>query len=206
MTAQLQTAFVNCVDKHTTLEIRVHATLDLALIRFDGFAQVHCMEFPVFGSDAQYLKPGKFLCRLGFPFPEFTNFTYDAASDALQWTPSGRTGTPYFPIEGMVTRHVGLDEHTIIGFEMSTPGLRGQSGGPAFDTNGIVWGMQSATGHHDLDFDVDIKVVRNGVETQVKDSAFLHVGHCVHVSALKEFMRANSVSFREEPGAKANAA
>lgn len=105
--------------------------------------------------------------------------------------------TPRFPIEGMLTRHVADAQGNIIGFELSTPGLRGQSGGPAFDTEGKVWGMQCQTAHLDLDFDIDQKVIRRGIEKRVTDNAFLHVGRCVHVDILKSFMKDNGVQFSE---------
>lgn len=57
--------------------------------------------------------------------------------------------------------------------------------------------MQSATNHLDLNFDVDMPVLRNGQARHVRDSAFLHVGHCVHIDVLKEFMRDNDVRFEE---------
>jgi hypothetical protein len=57
--------------------------------------------------------------------------------------------------------------------------------------------MQFATNHLDLNFDVDKEVVRDGNKKRVKDSAFLHVGHCVHVEALKAFMRQHATSFAE---------
>jgi hypothetical protein len=97
----------------------------------------------------------------------------------------------------MVTRHLGDAAGAVVGFELSTPGLRGQSGGPAFDTDGRVWGMQFGTNHLDLNFDVDVDVVRDGNKKHVKDSAFLHVGHCVHVDALKAFMQQHGVGFAE---------
>ena len=94
--------------------------------------------------------------------------------------------------------HVADDAGNVIGFELSTPGLRGQSGGPVFDSEGKVWGTQSQTIHLDLDFDVDQQVMRGGLPRRVQDSAFLHVGHCVHVDVLKSFMRAHNVRFNEE--------
>lgn len=84
------------------------------------------------------------------------------------------------------------------GFEMSTPGLRGQSGGPAFDTEGRVWGMQFRTKHLDLDFDVDEEVLRKGTKQRVTDSAFLHVGGCINIDVLKAFMKENNVQFTED--------
>ncbi|MBA3522544.1 MAG: hypothetical protein H0T90_08595 [Gemmatimonadales bacterium] len=102
-----------------------------------------------------------------------------------------------FPIDGMVTRHLLGPRGSVFGFEMSTPGLRGQSGGPAFDPDTKVWGVQYGTNHLDLDFDVDQEVYRSGIKKKVKDSAFLHVGHCVHVDILKAFMTQHGVKFPE---------
>jgi len=72
------------------------------------------------------------------PFPEFTNYGYDPISDTIVWTESGQESSPRFPIDGMLTRHVGDTSGKIIAFELSTPGIRGQSGGTAFDTEGRV--------------------------------------------------------------------
>ena len=156
-----------------------------------------CDHFPTFPADTTGLKQGKFLCRLGFPFPAFTNFAYDREKDLIEWTAGGRQDTPQFPIEGMLTRYLADEGGNVIGFEMSTPGLRGQSGGPVFDDRGRVWGMQAATNHLDLDFDVNQEVLRDGQTKKVTDSAFLHVGHCIHVNAMKDFMRTQGVAFTE---------
>ena len=193
---QLRCRFMNCIRNAQSVKIIIHNSLDIALLKFEG-TQILCDTFPVFAENTSDLKQGKFLCRLGFPFPEFTNYSYDKENDKIEWTEIGRKDTPRFPIEGMVTRHLIDSSGIIFGFEMSTPGLRGQSGGPAFDHNAKVWGMQTATNHLDLDFDVDQQVVRGGLPKRVQDSAFLHVGYCIHAEALKLFMRENNVHFDE---------
>jgi hypothetical protein len=197
-TVELRNRFMNCVQGNLDVEVRFHNKLDVALIKFNAIERVLCESFPVFAKDSSGLKQGKFLCRLGFPFPEFTNFTYNEAKDTIEWTITGKADTPRFPIEGMVTRHLLGESNEIVGFEMSTPGLRGQSGGPTFDSDGKIWGMQAATGHLDLNFDIDQEVIRDALPKRVKDSAFLHVGHCIHIDILKSFMRENSVHFNEE--------
>ena len=194
---ELYNNFVNCVDGPLDLEAHLHPSLDVALLKFKNFTRLHCTTFPTFARPGSDLKQGKFLCRLGYPFPEFTNFEYDPTADQIRWVATGRPHTPRFPIEGMVTRHVADANGDIIGFEVSTPGLRGQSGGPVFDAEARVWGMQSATNHLDLDFDVDVEVLRAGKKKRIKESAFLHVGHCVHVDVLKRFMGDNGVQFQE---------
>lgn len=194
---ELHNRFVNCVEGNLKVQIIKHKEVDVALIKFQDYTRLLCDTFPIFPSDTSGLKQGKFLCRLGFPFPEFTDFAYDAENDQIIWTDTGRKDTPRFPIEGMLTRHVGKDKGNIIGFELSTPGLRGQSGGPAFDIDGKVWGMQSQTAHLDLNFDIDQKVMRKGKEKRVTDSPFLHTGRCVHIDVLKSFMKDNNVQFAE---------
>lgn len=189
--------FYNCILGPLKVKATIHKKHDVALLRFSGFEALICDTFPVFPADTTSLKQGKSICRLGFPFPEFANFDYDEESDSIVWTDTGRTNTPRFPLEGMVTRHLGVYPD-YWGFELSTPGLKGQSGGPAFDTTGKVWGMQFATAHLDLNFDIDEKVIRNGQKKPVQDSAFLHVGGCVHADVLKSFMREQGVAFQEE--------
>ena len=74
---------------------------------------------------------------------------------------------------------------------------RGQSGGPVFDTQGRIWGVQSLTKHLDLDFDINQTVLRAGKPKHVSESAFLHAGECIDVNVIKDFMRSNNVHFTE---------
>ena len=194
---ELYNGFIGCVEGSLEFHTIKSKKYDVALIKFENYTQLLCNTFPVFPSDTSSLQPGKMLCRLGFPFPEFTNFAYDDKADKITWTDTGRATTPRFPIEGMVTRHLSDVEGKVFGFEMSTPGLRGQSGGPAFDIEGKVWGVQFGTKHLDLNFDVDQEVLRKGIKKHVKDSAFLHVGRCIHVDVVKVFMKENNVVFTE---------
>ena len=195
---EVKVRLVGCVtDAAVKYDWFTHPTADVALLHFLNFTAIMYSGTAVFPVDAGSLKQGKSLCRLGFPFPEFNNFAYDAAADTINWMDTGKADSPRFPIEGMVTRHLLDASGRVFGFEMSTPGLKGQSGGPAFDTDGKVWGIQYATNHLDLDFDVDQEVFRNGEKKLVRDSAFLHVGWCVHVDVLKDFMRQHHVTFTE---------
>jgi len=198
ITIELQLQFVNCIEGYLEINFFKHPKHDLALLKFNNFNKLLCDSFPYFPKDTTRLKQGIFLCRLGFPFPEFSNFAYETETDKIIWTNTGRKDSPIFPIEGMLTRHLLDKDGHVFGFEMSTPGLRGQSGGPVFDTDGKVWGMQFSTRHLDLDFDVNQEVLRNGLTKRVQDSAFLHVGNCIHVEIMKSFMRELNVEFQEE--------
>ena len=194
-TVELRNRFLNCIEGLKGCDIRIHPEFDLALIRFNGFSKLLVNRFPAFPADCSGLRQGKYLCRLGFPFPEFQNFAYNPSKDCIEWTDAGKPSTPQFPIEGMVTRQLLSAKGAVCGFELSTPGLRGQSGGPAFDCDGVVWGMQAQTAHLDLDFDVSQDVLRGGTKKHVTDSAFLHVGHCIHADVMKAFMTQHDVKF-----------
>jgi len=198
-TYELYFKFINCFENISPveIEIQIHKKIDVALIHFKNYTKILCDSFPIFVKDSSIVKPGKFVCRLGYPFVEFTNYKYDAELDSIKWTEKGRLNTPYFPIEGMVTRRLRGPESKIIGFELSTPGLRGQSGGPAFDIDGRIMGIQAATGHLDMNFDIEQNVLRQGKKKKVKDYTFLHVGHCINVETVKEFMKEKGVDFQE---------
>lgn len=175
-----------------------HLDYDVSIIIFEKFNNPLYQSYARFLKDGSKLQPGKTMCRLGFPFPEFTNFRYNSINDDLEWTAEGNPQTPRFPIEGMMTRHMA-DHKRIHGVEISTPGLRGQSGGPLFDQHGIVCGMQSSTNHLHLGFDMKNHEYNvGGRKIRVNNQPFLHVGQCIHVDVIKEFLSVNGVKFYEE--------
>ena len=175
-----------------------HPVYDLSILFFENLKNPMYQSYARFVKNGSDLKQGKFLCRLGFPFPEFTNFQYNQTTDDIEWIAGGIAETPRFPIEGMLTRHL-MHDGRIHGLELSTPGLRGQSGGPLFDEKGLVCGMQSGTNHLHLGFDMkNFEFRANGRNIRVNNQPFLHVGHCVHVDIIKDFLRDNNVKFYEE--------
>ena len=195
---QLKNSFIDCVDSLTSFDCFLHPEFDLALIHFKGFHRLLTTEFARFKRNLSQIRQGDFLCRLGYPFPEFTNFRYNQTTDDIEWTAEGKKGSPAFPLEGMITRFVGNQHGQIHGIELSTPGLRGQSGGPLFDAKGLICGMQSRTKHLHLGFDLEEKeILSHGKKQKVNDYAFLHLGECVHVSVMKDFMRQHHVKFYE---------
>ena len=85
----------------------------------------------------------------------------------------------------MLTRNL-VESTKIIRLELSTPGLRGQSGGPLFDEDGLICGMQSSTNHLHLGFDMKNFEYKTGGKTiKVTNQPFLHVGHCIHANIIK---------------------
>ena len=196
--AQLSERFVDCtndtISKYRWIN---HPKYDLSIIIFEDFKNPAYQSHATFIKDSTVLKQGKYLCRLGYPFPEFTNFQYNEIIDNIEWTNSGQISTPKFPIEGMLTRHLS-DEGRVFGIELSTPGLRGQSGGPLFDEQGLICGMQSMTNHLHLGFDMkNFEYKTGGKSIKVTNQPFLHVGHCIHPDIIKEFLDLNNIKFYE---------
>lgn len=198
ITAQYRSLFYDCVETATdsiSYSVINHPKYDLAIVKISNATKNLYSGHAVFAKDSSNLRRGTFLCRIGYPFPEFSNYQYNMTADTIEWNSSGRNSTPLFPIEGMFTREV-TSAGEVFAYELSTPGLRGQSGGPLFDKNGIVYGMQSETAHLHLGFDQDSATVRiNGELRQVENHPFLHVGRCVSVDIIKDFLNQNKIKY-----------
>lgn len=174
-------------DRVQPVDIRFWPEADLALVKLEPFP-FGDIGFPQLKRPSN-LEPGTSLCRLGYPFVNITT-AFDAESEVFHIDPSAFP-IPRFPIEGMMTRTINqsLNEQKIAFVETSSPGLRGQSGGPIFDSAGVVWGIQSRT----ISFPLDIaaRVGRNGRE--VNEEQFLNVGWGVHPETILEFLSHHDV-------------
>lgn len=192
---QIKNNFFNSFDKITGFDCHIHPQFDIAILRFKGFQKKYYSGYATFIGSSSEVKQGKSLCRLGYPFPEFTNFEYNYQADDIQWATTGQPHSPSFPIDGIVTRLM-LQHGRIGGIEMSTPGLRGQSGGPLFDDKGVIFGIQSSTRHLHLGFDLENFEIPSGSATKkITNTPFLHVGQCVHADVIKEFLSQHNVKF-----------
>jgi hypothetical protein len=188
--------FIDCVDSLTQIDVTYHSKYDLALLKFTTNGRFHYGRPAEFVADGHLPKQGQSLCRLGYPFPEFNNFGYNATIDDIEWTKGGHQASVPFPLDGILTRHINDETGYNYALEMSTPGLRGQSGGPLFDTNGVVYGMQFATRHLHLGFDmVNYEVWLNAHRAKVSNHPFLHVGLCINAETIKEFLRQQGVKY-----------
>ena len=166
---------------------------DLIIGRLDPFDPRSVESYPVF-KNPTYLSIGTSLCKLGYPFYEI-NATFDEANNAFRLAP-GTLPLPRFPIEGIYTRNIMTGKskdgrYDIKFLETSSPGLRGQSGGPIFDTKGTIWAMQSRTMHYPLGFSP--KIQKNGRE--VEENQFLNVGWGTHSELIVAFLKDNNIKF-----------
>jgi hypothetical protein len=166
---------------------------DLAIGRLEPFDASWVTTYPSIKNPAN-LRPGTALCKLGFPFYDI-KATYDEGTGQFVY-PEGTIPAPRFPIEGIFTREIVVSrrddgmKHVKL-LETSSPGLRGQSGGPVFDSKGTVWAIQSRTVNLPLGFSPKLKV--NGKD--VEEHQFLNVGVGVHPETLVQFLTEHGVKF-----------
>lgn len=170
----------------TLRDVSILEEIDLAVARLDGFQPNWVSRYPSFKRPDDSFRVGASLCKLGYPFAEFVP-TYDDASNTFSLNQMEVT---FFPIEGMFTRVIEVPPPApappfqLKFVETSSPGLRGQSGGPTFDTNGHIWAVQSQTRHLPLGFSPEIR--HNG-QTH-KEHQFLNVGMGVHAETVLGFL------------------
>jgi hypothetical protein len=171
---------------------------DIGIGRLEPFDSGLITGYPKFkrdGPDVDDAGPGTSLCRLGFPFSAI-NPTWNGIEFVLPPIPFIR-----FPIEGMITRIMNIQLVDPAGIqsplpfpikyiETSSPGLKGQSGGPMFDVNGVVWAIQAKTLNLPLGFDAQVPGKKGQTEHQ-----FLNVGIGVHPSTLLGTFRSHNVNF-----------
>ena len=188
--------FEGCYKTIHDIKIIMHPTYDLALIKFNATTPLYS-NFAYLKKD-NLINPGKFLVRSGFAFPEFDNYKIDIQSNKLIFTDKGNANTPLFTNEGMITRIVA-NKKEVYGIELSTPGIKGTSGGPLYDENGIVYGIQSLSKHYHLGFDiVEEKVLIHGEYQSVSNYPFISLGECISVNIIKDFLNEHKIKYYEK--------
>lgn len=183
ITVNIRCNFKGYVYPVKEITCHIHKYYDLAIVIFKGFEKRMYDGFAVFADNANTVRPGDNLCRIGFPLPEHINAIYNGLSDDIEWSEIDGLNTPRFPLNGMVTRHVANDGK-LHGFELSTPGFKGQNGGPLFDTNGIVYGMQQ-----------DVRKLDTGYCFDKDTSLPLYVTHCISAEVIKGFLNENCIKY-----------
>lgn len=174
---------------------RVNGAADIAIGRLEPFDPALIEHYPLLrDADADPILQGMSVCRLGFPFHDVPA-EFDTAENQFR-LPEHAFPVPRFALDGIVARfnrRNGADGSSALFIETSTPGLRGQSGGPLLDRDGRVCGIQSQTAHVDLGFDA--RYATAGGE-QITERQFLNVGVATHVDEVCELLDAEGVSYR----------
>jgi S1-C subfamily serine protease len=181
-------------DHHRISQFHVLPENDLAIGKIDNLDPNFVKHYPIF-QRPNGVQPATSLCKLGYPFFDL-QATFSEASKSFAFDPS-IFPIPTFPMDGMMTRQVvtgkspnGYYDYKWI--ETSTPGLRGQSGGPTFDKFGKIWAIQSKTMHLPLGFSP--KIIKDGKE--IEENQFLNVGLGVHVETMLKFLDFYKVEYQ----------
>ena len=188
--------FLNLIDSWNGMQIFMHEYLDLALIKFDNPGKIFCDKFPVFAKENA--EPGEYLCRLGFPYSEINCFSYNHATKDIIIKKDFDSNFQVFPLDGMLTRILIDDKQKISLFEMTNAALLGHSGGPIFNKDGVVVGIQIGNASKDIGLDIDTKLKRSTKEIAVKQYSFVSFGVGINVTAIKEFLDKHKVEYNEE--------
>lgn len=167
-----------------------HSTLDIGLIHFDTEEPTKYCHFV---DKMEKIDQGTNLARIGFPFVDFNNYSFDNVNKTLSFK-TNNAPMVTFVNDGIISQNDATiinGVHTRTHLILSTPGIKGQSGGPAYDVEGNVAGVQSATDTRDLEFIGKSKIKNIVIETP----QFLNIGICVSAEAIKDFLTQNKVKF-----------
>ncbi len=166
---------------------------DIAFIRVDKSFIKGQILFPKI-INPSVINPGTSLCKFGFPFIEVkANFnTVTNQFDLLQ----NLLPVPFFPIEGIYTRNVLMGKTAdgamdILFLETSSPGLKGQSGGPICDTEGNIYAIQSQNVTIPLGFTGTVEINKKKVE----ENQFFNAGIGVHPQILVDLLVKHNIKF-----------
>lgn len=175
------------------LESHIYGENDIAFLRVDKSAIQGQTVFPKI-IDPTKIKYGTSLMKLGFPFVE-VKATFDESKNIFE-LPKDLFPPPFFPNEGIYTRDLlsgktqdqSLD---IMYLETSSPGLKGQSGGPICDREGNVYAIQSQNVTLPLGFKGTVVVNKKTIE----ENQFLNVGIGVHPKTIVELLTKHQIKF-----------
>ena len=164
------------------IKMRVDVSLDLGIARIEGVKPPPECVFPKFR--VREVEQGELLCRAGYPFLSEDYSPQWNREDQFEFT--NLFPVPVFVNEALVSRFISDMEGRRRWIETSSPGLKGQSGGPLFDIHGNVCGMQVNTAHYPLGF-------KGKARNQV-----LNVGRAIHVSAIIEQLEKDNIPYLTE--------
>lgn len=174
----------------------VNRQIDITIGKLEPFNSDWVKEYPVF-RDPETLRPGTSLCRLGFPFVKIES-DYDEATKSFKIR-KGVLPMPFFPNEGMHTRNMlrGKSKdgnYEMLYLETSTPGLKGQSGGPIYDKDCKICAVQVQTASLPLGF-------RPSIEYEGKtvvENQFINVGLGIHGKTITSILDDRQIKYNTD--------
>lgn len=184
-------------------KINGHLLVDIAAVKLDPFDPAWVTNYASLKDLRTDCPIGASLCRLGFPFWNI-QVVWDDQKNQFA-LPANTFPIPRFAIEGILSRQIeapdqsisvtGTNKHIKIHvLETTSPGLKGQSGGAIFDTDGHVWGIQGRTVHYPLGFNPPKPDNPNATEHQ-----FLNAGQGTSTITIMDFLDAYGINYSTMP-------
>lgn len=169
--------------------------VDLAVGRLEPFDPAWVEGYPTLKDPASGVDPGTSLCRTGFPLhviePQFDESTGNFL------LPDGSQRPSYFPMAGMYTRTVGIDDvgsgtFPLMFLETSIPSLPGHSGGPIFDAQGTVWSITGTSQH----FEVELTLTKRDDGARPFHHPLLSLGYGAHPETICGFLDERGIEYK----------
>lgn len=176
------------------VDAKAYFPVDLGIGRLQPFNPAMVTSYPVFKDPTKGFDTGRSLCRMGFPLHHVVP-KWDATQQMFD-LPQDTFPVPVFPIEGIFTRTIAFAQNPTEPaspfpqrwVETSSPGLKGQSGGPIVDEDGTIWAIQCQTLSYDL-----------GFKTSTNTPQYLNVGVGVHPETLFAVFDAEGIKYNVSP-------
>ncbi|MBR4226545.1 MAG: trypsin-like peptidase domain-containing protein [Candidatus Methanomethylophilaceae archaeon] len=177
-------------------EVTVDRKIDIALVKLVNFKPEMVPNYPVF-ANPESVSIGTSVCRLGHPFVDPPT-EFDMARNAFR-IPKMDSDAAMFVNDGIVSKMItvkkaGNSYLDAVYMDTSTPGYRGQAGGPLVDTKGRVCGMQINTLALPFGFHA---TMADGSKNPIEDQ-FCCVGRAVHVKTIREFLDSKNIRYGSE--------
>lgn len=180
-------------DTHQISVYHVFQDNDIAIGQILNYDPSFCKVYPKFRNPDTFAT-GMSLCKLGYSFYDI-QASFETENNSFRYA-QNLFPIPTFPTEGILTRTLQSgktqDENFNISWiETSSPGFKGQSGGPIFDINGDIAGLQSNTIHLPLGFSPSVE--QNG--HTVTENQFINLGRGAHAASILAFLDFHKVKY-----------
>ena len=172
-------------------EVTIDRRVDIALVKLVNFKPNMISNYPVF-ADPDEVSLGMSVCRVGHPFMDPPT-DFDASMNAFR-IPKIDSDSALFVNDGVVSKIVtmkkaGNSPFDAMYLDTSTPGYRGQAGGPIVDKEGRVCAMQVNS------FAVPFGFHSTSEEKSPLDDQYCCIGRGVHVKTIRQFLDSKNVRY-----------
>jgi len=183
-------------DNVSITNVMINRQIDVAIAKLEPFNPSWVGEYPTF-ADPDHMRIGSSVCCGGYPFIKIKpDFIEGPNAFKIPKIPAERF---FYPVDGILThmefKGKTIDDLCTMRFiETSSPGIKGQSGGPIFDREGRLYGMQILTEFRETGFHPTAEFDGQ----KYLENQFMNIGVGVHVSTLFELLDKRGVRYCKE--------